>query len=119
MTTATSTASPSATHQEIQIIKKAVANDFGVTPEDIDSISRTEPLPMIRHIAMALSYDITDASLPDVAKAFSRDCHGTVCHAIEATQSRCDISPMFKKRVERVSEEAERLVESARKERSK
>jgi len=82
--------------EEIDVIKEIVATNYGVMTTDIDGTSRKVPLPMIRHIAMVLSYRLAGASLWDVAEAFKKDNHGGVCHAIDATRARCDTDKKFK-----------------------
>ena len=46
--------------QAIDAVKAAVAREFGITLDDINSQSRREPLPMIRHIGMALCHELVE-----------------------------------------------------------
>ena len=91
----------------IDIIKFTVAKEFGIKIEDLESEVRREPFPMIRHVAMALCKELVEyVTLQSIAEAFKRTEHQTVLHAIKATKTRCDLSPTFKVRIERVRQAA-------------
>ena len=95
--------------QAIDAVKAAVAREFGITLDDINSQSRREPLPMIRHIGMALCHELVEyVTLLSIAEAFGRSHPQTVLHAIEATKERCEISVSFSARVSQVRLAAKR-----------
>lgn len=94
--------------EAMKAIKETVAREFGVAVKEIEGDIRREPLPMIRHVAMALCYDLIEfITLQGIASSFNRSEHQTVLHAIKATKSRCEISPAFKVRFERVKKAAQ------------
>ena len=60
-----------------------VANYFGIRIDDLKSKKRTRELSYPRHIAMYLSRELTDLSLPKVGEAFGGRDHTTVIHGCE------------------------------------
>ena len=88
----------------ISSVKEAVAHEFGVSVADLESTVRREPLPMIRHLAMALCYDlIENVTLANIAEAFNRLQHQSVLHGIGATKTRCQQSKGFAARVAKLT----------------
>ncbi|MDP8971120.1 MAG: chromosomal replication initiator protein DnaA [Actinomycetota bacterium] len=64
----------------VALIMAETATYFGLTLDDLCSSSRTRQLVNARQIAMYLTRELTDLSLPKIGQAFSRD-HTTVIHA--------------------------------------
>ncbi len=64
----------------IEKIQKAVAGRFNITLSDLKGKRRSKNISMPRQVAMALCRELTDASLPAIGAAFSRD-HATVLYA--------------------------------------
>ena len=54
---------------------------FDVTPDDLRSSSRSRPLVAARQMAMYLTRDLTDLSLPQIGKRFGNRDHSTVLYA--------------------------------------
>jgi chromosomal replication initiator protein len=65
----------------VQLIKDEVADYFSVTVDDLCSPSRSRQLVTARQIAMYLTRELTDLSLPRIGKAFGGRDHTTVMHA--------------------------------------
>jgi chromosomal replication initiator protein len=65
----------------VQDIMDEVAAYFSVTVEDLCSPSRSRQLVNARQIAMYLTRELTDLSLPRIGKAFGNRDHSTVMHA--------------------------------------
>jgi chromosomal replication initiator protein len=66
----------------IDNIKKTVAVYFKIRVADLLSASRRRAITRPRQMAMALSKELTDHSLPEIGDAFGgRDHHTTVMHA--------------------------------------
>lgn len=61
-------------------IKRTVATYYNVRVSDLISARRTRSLARPRQIAMALSKELTQHSLPEIGEAFGKD-HTTVLHA--------------------------------------
>jgi chromosomal replication initiator protein len=65
----------------VQLIMDEVAAYFSLTTEDLRSPSRSRQLVNARQIAMYLTRELTDLSLPRIGKAFGGRDHTTVMHA--------------------------------------
>lgn len=64
----------------IENIKRTVAGYYNIRVTDLSSPRRTRSLARPRQIAMALSKELTQHSLPEIGEAFGKD-HTTVLHA--------------------------------------
>ncbi len=65
----------------VHVIMEEVADHFSLTVEDLCSPSRSRQLVTARQIAMYLTRELTDLSLPRIGKAFGGRDHTTVMHA--------------------------------------
>lgn len=64
----------------IENIKRTVAGYYNIRVTDLSSPRRTRSIARPRQIAMALSKELTQHSLPEIGEAFGKD-HTTVLHA--------------------------------------
>ena len=71
----------------IQRIQQAVGEFFGLKPEEFSARKRTRSVAFPRQIAMYLSRELTDLSLPRIGEAFGGRDHTTVIHAHEKISS--------------------------------
>ena len=62
-------------------IQKVVADYYGLQIKDLLSKRRTRSLARPRQVAMALSKELTEHSLPEIGEAFAGRDHTTVLHA--------------------------------------
>ncbi|MFV9510298.1 chromosomal replication initiator protein DnaA [Tepidibacillus sp. LV47] len=76
---------PSSKPKEITIysIQKAVAEYYGIKLEDLKAKKRTRAVAFPRQVAMYLSRELTDLSLPKIGEDFGGRDHSTVIHAYE------------------------------------
>ncbi len=65
----------------VQLIMEEVADHFSLTVEDLCSPSRSRQLVTARQLAMYLTRELTELSLPRIGKAFGGRDHTTVMHA--------------------------------------
>jgi chromosomal replication initiator protein len=65
----------------ISRIQQAVSERFGVTLEELVSPRRSQAVAYPRQVAMYLSRELTDSSLPKIGKEFGGRDHTTVMHA--------------------------------------
>ncbi len=65
----------------IEKIQRAVAGHFNISPSDLKGKRRSREVALPRQIAMALSRELTDASLPAIGEAFGGRDHATVLYA--------------------------------------
>ena len=67
----------------VDSIQKKVAKYFEIRPEDMKAKKRTRAIAYPRQVAMYLSRDLTDLSLPEIGSSFGGRDHTTVLHACE------------------------------------
>ena len=72
----------------VDIIQKKVAEYFDLRISDMKSKKRNRAVAYPRQIAMYLSRDLTDMSLPEIGESFGGRDHTTVLHAYDKIQ-RC------------------------------
>ncbi|MFI5025687.1 MAG: chromosomal replication initiator protein DnaA [Solirubrobacterales bacterium] len=77
---------PASESLEPRQVQEAVACRLGVSVEQILSPTRVAPVARARQLAMYLTRDLTDLSLPAIAEAFNRRDHTTVMHAIRKVE---------------------------------
>jgi chromosomal replication initiator protein len=80
-------APPPPEHPDPHQVQEAVAARLGLSVDDILSPTRTAPVARARQLAMYLTRELTDLSLPAIAQAFNRRDHTTVMHAIRKVES--------------------------------
>jgi chromosomal replication initiator protein len=74
-------------------IQKAVGEYFQVKLEDFKAKKRTKEVAFPRQIAMYLSRELTDASLPKIGQEFGGRDHTTVMHACEKISKLAETDP--------------------------
>ena len=67
----------------IEMVQGEVARQFGMHVNDLRGNRRTQDVAYARHIAMYLSRELTEASLPQIGTRFGGRHHTTVMHGIE------------------------------------
>jgi chromosomal replication initiator protein len=72
----------------VEQIQAAVADRLDIPLEKILSPSRAAEVARARQVAMYLSRELTDLSLPAIAVAFNRRDHTTVLHAVRRVEQR-------------------------------
>lgn len=80
---------PSSKHKELSIpkIQQIVSEYFGLTVEELNANRRDQRIVRPRQIAMYLSREFTDSSLPAIGDEFGGKDHTTVIHACEKIKS--------------------------------
>ncbi len=67
----------------IETVQAEVARQFGLHVNDLRGNRRTQDVAYARHIAMYLSRNLTEASLPQIGARFGGRHHTTVIHAVD------------------------------------
>jgi chromosomal replication initiator protein len=80
-------------------IQDAVCAEAGVEKAKLLSQSRAGPLVEARQLAMYLTRELTDLSLPQIARSFKRRDHTTVLHALRRVESRLETEPSLRETV--------------------
>ena len=65
----------------IQNIQKSVAEYFKIRLADLSAKKRNQPIARARQVAMRLSKELTNSSLPEIGEEFGGRDHTTVLHA--------------------------------------
>ena len=86
----------------VQAIQLAVARDLGVTPEGLQSKTRTKTLTVPRQVAMHLCRDLLGLQLVEIGAAFGGRDHSTVIHSIDRVAESTAADPAFGERVARL-----------------
>jgi chromosomal replication initiator protein len=85
----------------IENIQKTVSEYYNIKLSDLLSKRRNRSITRPRQIAMALSKELTNHSLPEIGEAFGGRDHTTVIHACEKTkeliQTNLEIEEDYKK----------------------
>ena len=76
--------------------------------DDLLSASRAQPVAFARQVAMYLSRELTDATLPAIGRAFGNRNHTTVMHACKRTAERMAADRQAYETVHRLTRDARR-----------
>ena len=83
-------------------IKEKVSSVFGVKMEDFNSKKRTRSISYPRQIAMYLSRELTDLSLPKIGEEFGGRDHTTVIHAHDKITKDIETNEDFKDKINKI-----------------
>ncbi|HEY5113435.1 MAG TPA: chromosomal replication initiator protein DnaA [Coriobacteriia bacterium] len=70
----------------IELVQAEVARQFGLHVNDLRGNRRTQDVAYARHIAMYLSRNLTEASLPQIGARFGGRHHTTVIHGVDKVE---------------------------------
>ncbi|HEX9779680.1 MAG TPA: chromosomal replication initiator protein DnaA [bacterium] len=88
----------------IDMVQERVAEYFRVELREIRGIKRQRSILFPRQIAMYLSRRLTDASLPEIGRAFGGRDHTTVLHAVDKIEREITQDPHKRAAVDRLQE---------------
>jgi chromosomal replication initiator protein len=97
-------AAPAAAKPDVEDIQGGVADQIGIPVEALVSPSRAAPVTRARQLAMYLTRELTDLSLPAIAAAFNRRDHTTVLHAIRKVERRALEDAALSRTLEQIRE---------------
>src|SRR5690606_27681265 len=83
-------------------IQKAVGAEFNVKLEDFKAKKRTKSIAFPRQIAMYLSREMTDFSLPKIGEEFGGRDHTTVIHAHEKISNLIETDSEFQSKIDEI-----------------
>jgi chromosomal replication initiator protein len=86
----------------VMTIQKAVAQEWGVTPEGLRSKTRTKTLTIPRQAAMLLCREILGLQLVEIGNAFGGRDHSTVIHSIERATALLSEDSSFQQRLNKL-----------------
>jgi chromosomal replication initiator protein len=84
----------------INTIKQVVAEHYNIRLQDFEVRNRTRSVAFPRQVAMYLSRELTDSSLPKIGEEFGGRDHTTVIHACEKIAEDMKYDPAFANTVE-------------------
>ena len=79
----------------VSLIQKIVAEHYEISIDKLNSKKRTQVIAFPRQIAMYLSRELTDLSLPQIGKRFGGRDHSTVIHAYDKIKNKIDSEEKF------------------------
>src|SRR5690606_23191185 len=86
----------------IQDIQRVVGEQFNVRLEDFKAKKRTKSIAFPRQIAMYLSRELTDFSLPKIGEEFGGRDHTTVIHAHNKISQLIKSDPQLQKQIDEI-----------------
>ena len=86
----------------VDFIQRCVAEEFGISLLEMKTKRRNKTIVFPRQIAMYLSRELTDLSLPEIGGVFGGKDHTTVLHSYNKIKEELNINAVLKERVERV-----------------
>lgn len=89
----------------VDTIKKAISDEFSIKMDDFTSKKRTRAIAYPRQIAMYLTRELTDLSLPKIGDEFGGRDHTTVIHAYDKIVNDIKEDDKFKKKLDNIIED--------------
>jgi chromosomal replication initiator protein len=81
----------------IETIQKSVADKYGVRAAQLKEKSNRKEIVLPRQVAMFLCKELTQASLPEIGRAFGGKHHTTVIHSVNKIQTERQSDPELNK----------------------
>lgn len=89
----------------VDLIKEITAKYFNIEVEDFNLKKRTRAIAYPRQVAMYLSRELTDLSLPKIGEEFGGRDHSTVIHAYDKILKEIESNFDFRNLIQRISKE--------------
>ena len=86
----------------VDFIQRCVAEEFGISLQDLKARRRQKNIVLPRQVAMYLSRELTDLSLPEIGGFFGGKDHTTVLYSYNKIKEDLNKKEVLKNRVERV-----------------
>jgi chromosomal replication initiator protein len=83
----------------IPLIKERVAKQHGLSVKEMDNPRRDQRLAAPRHIAMYIAAELTDCSLPQIAREFGKKDHTTVMYARDKVKDLMERDEAYRNKV--------------------
>ncbi len=93
----------------VQMIQELVSEKYNIRLEDFAARKRTRSIAFPRQIAMYLSREMTDLSLPKIGEKFGGRDHTTVIHAFDKISEMIDSDSVLKSEIEEIKEQLSQL----------
>lgn len=89
----------------VQDIQEIISKKYNIKMSDFSAKKRTQAIAFPRQIAMYLSRQLTDLSLPKIGEKFGGRDHTTVIHAFDKISDLIAEKPDFEKDIEEIKEQ--------------
>jgi chromosomal replication initiator protein len=86
----------------IDFIQRCVVEEFGVSLQDLKTQRRNKQVVLPRQVAMYLSRELTELSLPEIGELFGGKDHTTVLHSYKKIKDDISNNVQLKERVEKL-----------------
>jgi chromosomal replication initiator protein len=86
----------------VDFIQRVVAEEFGISLQDIKTKRRNKTIVLPRQVAMYLSRELTDLSFPEIGNFFGGKDHTTVLHSYNKIKEGLNTNFTLKDKVDRV-----------------
>lgn len=86
----------------VDFIQRCVAEEFGMSLSDFKTKRRNKNIVLPRQVAMYLSRELTDLSLPEIGDFFGGKDHTTVLHSYNKIKLGLNKNELLKQKIERV-----------------
>ena len=86
----------------IDFIKEKIVEHFKIRPSDLTSNRRSRNIVLPRQIAMYISRELTDLSLPEIGASFGGKDHTTVMHACSKIREKIKNNNDFKEIIDKI-----------------
>ena len=86
----------------IDFIQRCVVEEFGISLQDLKTKRRNKQVVYPRQIAMYLSRELTELSLPEIGELFGGKDHTTVLHSYKKIKEDLSNNPVLKERVNKM-----------------
>ncbi|MCK9572242.1 MAG: chromosomal replication initiator protein DnaA, partial [Candidatus Omnitrophica bacterium] len=86
----------------VDFIQRCVVEEFGLSLQDLKTKRRNKQIVLPRQIAMFLSRELTELSLPEIGEYFGGRDHTTVLHSYNKIKEALNKDLVLKERIERV-----------------
>jgi chromosomal replication initiator protein len=87
----------------VDFIQRCAAEEFGLSSHDLKSRRRNKNVVLPRQIAMYLSRELTDLSLPEIGESFGGKDHTTVLHSYKKIKESLKKSEELQNRVDKIT----------------
>jgi chromosomal replication initiator protein len=91
----------------IELIKKNVVDFYGLKPSDLQDKKRNKEVIFPRHVAMFLTRELTDHSLPVIGDNFGYRDHTTVIHACRKIKEEMRNNKIMRYNIEQIRKKIE------------
>lgn len=85
----------------VDFIQRCVVEEFGISIQDLKLKRRNKTIVLPRQIAMYLSRELTDLSLPEIGNYFGGKDHTTVLHSYKKIKEGLNLNPELKNKINR------------------